>query len=245
MWLDGVELEVLDLPATEAGKPCYVLLHEGLGCVALWRDFPQRLQALTGARVVAYSRRGYGQSTALPAGLRHARSVRVMHEEAQSILPKLLSALTIEQPILIGHSDGASIALIYAGTFPESVKSLCVMAPHLFVEPICVESIQQARSQFETGKLAERMAKYHRDPAATFYAWADVWLHPAFLDWNIQSFIPRITAPILAIQGEQDAYGTVAQIAGFANKLLIPNCGHSPHIDHPDAVLKRVLADLA
>jgi pimeloyl-ACP methyl ester carboxylesterase len=245
MWVDGVQLEVLDLPATEAGRPSYVLLHEGLGCVALWRDFPQRLQALSGARVVAYSRRGYGQSTALPSGQRQARSVRVMHEEAQCVLPKLLSVLAIEKPILIGHSDGASIALIYAGTFPDRVASLCVMAPHLFVEPICIEAIRQAQAQFAAGKLAERMAKYHRDPAATFYAWADVWLHPAFAAWNIEAFIPRITAPVLAIQGEKDAYGTAAQIAGFSKQLLLANCGHSPHIDHPDVVLKHLLADLA
>ena len=227
----------------EGREPTLVFLHEGLGSIRQWRDFPARVAQATGRRALVYNRYGYGASDVLAEP---RVGVRFMHDEALAALPEVLAELRVEAPVLVGHSDGASIALIYAGA-GHPLRGLVVMAPHVFVEPICVRSIEAARQGFETTDLPQRLAKYHRDPRRTFYLWNDVWLDPEFLRWNIEGYLPEIRVPVLAIQGEDDAYGTMAQleaierqVAGPCELLKLPRCGHSPHRDRPDAVLDAV-----
>ncbi len=240
------QLEVLDIAPQVFGLPPIVLLHEGLGCVAMWRDFPHALAAATGARVVAYSRYGYGQSTPLPAQVRNVRNVQFMHEEALETAPELFETLGLEKPFLVGHSDGGSIALIHAATFPGAVSGVVAMAPHCFVEAISVQSIVAARSAFETTDLSARLGKYHRDCAATFYGWNDVWLSAGFRTWNITKLLTTIACPVLAIQGENDEYGTMAQIEVIASQIRsaqlrkLPQCGHSAWKDAPETVTAEI-----
>ncbi|MDA1118852.1 MAG: alpha/beta hydrolase [Proteobacteria bacterium] len=236
----GRSLEYEWLDTAEPGKPTLVFLHEGLGSVRQWRGFPLALVKSTGCRALLYSRYGYGGSEVLAEP---RRSVRFMHEEALEFLPPLLEALRVEQPILVGHSDGASIAMIYAGA-GHAVRGVAVMAPHVFVEPICVTSIEQARRAFETTDLPERLGKYHRDARRTFYLWADVWLDPEFLQWNIEQYLPGIGCPLLAIQGEGDEYGSMAQleairrgVRGPCELVKLKDCGHAPFRDQPAATL--------
>ena len=236
----GGRLEVLDLPGDRAA-PALVLLHEGLGSVGLWRDVPAELNRGSGLRTVVFSRFGHGRSTPPP----RPRTPSFMHEEAREVLPELLAALAIERPILVGHSDGASIALIYASE--HDVSGLVLLAPHVFVEEICVTEIAKVNDGFEE-RLRERMARHHDDPAVTFRGWADVWLDPAFRDWNLAPLLPGVTAPTLLVQGLDDQYGTLAQveavadgIAGPAEILTVPG-GHSPHLEQHDRVLEAVLA---
>lgn len=220
--------------------PTLVFLHEGLGSIRQWRDFPEKVARATGCRALVYDRYGYGNSEVL----REARvGVEFMHDGALNELPELLENLGIADPILIGHSDGASIALIHAGTY--QVRGVAVMAPHVFIEDICVDSIQKATNQFQTSDLAERLGKYHRNARKTFHLWADAWLDPEFRKWNIEEYLPRIKCPVLAIQGEDDEYGTMAQLDAIAAQvggpcelLKLPACGHSPHKDQPEKVLK-------
>ncbi len=226
-WIDGAE-------------PTLVFLHEGLGSILQWRDFPARLAQATGCRVLLYNRYGYGQSDALAEP---RVGVRFMHDEALVSLPQVLAALGIEAPVLVGHSDGASIALIHAGA-GHAARGLALMAPHVFVEDLCIRSIAKAKHTFEASDIRERLGKYHRDPAKTFYLWNDVWLDPEFLRWNIEEYLPGVRVPVLAIQGEDDAYGTMAQleairrqVAARCELLKLPRCGHSPHRDQPEAVL--------
>jgi pimeloyl-ACP methyl ester carboxylesterase len=244
-------LEILDiapevLHQQSFTKPPIVLLHEGLGCVAMWRDFPQALANATGARVVAYSRYGYGQSTPLPADTRNARNVKFMHAEAIDIAPLVFQELGIENPYLVGHSDGGSIALIFAATYPRSVSGLAVLAPHTFVEDISVAGIRAARTAFETTDLPLRLAKFHLDSHATFWGWNDVWLSEEFLRWNITEMLSSITEPVLAIQGDADEYGTMAQIEAIKNKLpnaqllKLKGCGHSPWKEARSTVLDAI-----
>jgi pimeloyl-ACP methyl ester carboxylesterase len=221
------------------GKPPLVFLHEGLGSIRQWRDFPQQVAEATGCRALVYSRYGYGQSDVLQEA---QAGVRFMHREALEALPALLAALRIENPVLVGHSDGASIALIYAGSPGHAVRGLAVMAPHVFVEPICVESIRKASEAFAQTDLAQRLGKYHREPAKTFHLWADAWLDPEFLEWNIEAYLPGISCPVLAIQGRDDEYGTMEQLArikrgvrGSCELLALDACGHSPFRDQPQA----------
>ncbi len=222
-------------------EPALVFLHEGLGSVALWRDFPARLAAQTGRRALIYSRSGHGQSD-LPSG---PRTPRFMHDEALDVLPELLSAHGIAEPVLVGHSDGGSIALIHASAHP--VSGLVLLAPHVFVEDLSVASIAEARDTFERTDLRERMGRYHRDAEATFRLWNDIWLAPEFRDWNIEDVLRGVTAPTLLIQGEHDQYGTLAQIEaiergvhGPVQRVLL-DCRHAPHLEAPDDTLATVV----
>jgi pimeloyl-ACP methyl ester carboxylesterase len=241
--IDGVRLEYLRIPATESGLPPLVFLHEGLGSVAMWRDFPAKVAAAIGAEVVVYSRRGYGQSAPLAA----ANTVDYMHDEARQVLPKLLKQLGLERPILIGHSDGGSISLIYAGGKTAPLSGLILMAPHVFVEDITVASIAAAKMAYETTDLGKRLGRYHADADHSFWGWNDIWLLPAFRDWNIEAFVPKVTCPILVIQGRDDEYGTPAQVQSIERLAtapceiaLLPDCRHSPHRDQPDRTLELI-----
>lgn len=234
-------LEILRIAGNPA-LPELVFLHEGLGSVSHWRDFPALVAAATGCPVTVYSRYGSGQSDIL----REARDVRYMHDEALALLPDLLHHLEIENPILIGHSDGGSIALIYAGAY-DSVRGLVLLAPHVFVEELSIRSIAAAKVTFETTNLPILLARHHRDAARTFQGWNDIWLHPDFRRWNIEEYLPRITCPILAIQGLQDQYGTMAQIEAIRRQatgkvavLVLADCQHSPQRDQPEAVLNAI-----
>lgn len=228
------------IDAAEPDRPTLVFLHEGLGSIRQWRDFPLQAAKATGCRALVYDRYGYGQSDAL----QEARvDVRFMHREALDALPAVLAGLGVSAPILVGHSDGASIALIHAGA-GHAVRALALMAPHVFVEPVCVRSIAQAKRTFETTDLAQRLGKHHRDPRKTFYLWNDVWLDPEFLKWNIEEYLPGISCPVLAIQGEDDEYGTMEQlervrrgVRGPCELLKLPACGHAPFRDQPAATL--------
>ncbi|MBI2748621.1 MAG: alpha/beta hydrolase [Burkholderiales bacterium] len=240
----GRSLEYEWIDAAQAGRPTLVYLHEGLGSILQWRDFPLRVAQATGCPALVYNRYGYGNS----AVLGEARvSVRFMHEEALKSLPQVLAALRIEQPVLVGHSDGASIALIYAGS-GNPARGLALMAPHVFVEDICVRSIEAAKREFESTDLPQRLGRYHRDPRKTFYLWNDVWLDPEFRAWNIAEYLAGIRCPVLAIQGEDDEYGTMAQLDAIREGVRVscelvklPACGHSPHRDQPEATLAAVV----
>ncbi len=219
-----------------------VFLHEGLGSISHWKRFPAQVAAATGSPVVVYSRYGSGNSDLRD----EPRAVTFMHDEALKALPELLAKLNVEEPILIGHSDGGSIALIYAGVH-DRVRGLVLLAPHIFVEDLSVKSIAEAKVKFETTNLPEKLARHHRDAARTFWGWNNIWLHPDFRRWNIEEYLPRITCPILVIQGLDDEYGTMAQPEAIARQsrgpveiLRLANCRHSAHRDQPKAVLDAI-----
>jgi pimeloyl-ACP methyl ester carboxylesterase len=213
--------------------PVLVFLHEGLGSLAMWKDFPALVAHATGCRALVYSRYGYGKSDRL----QQARTVDYMHAEALEALPEVLRQLDIDNPILIGHSDGASIALIHAGAARWPVSGLVLLAPHVFVEHLTVDSIAQAKIAYRTTDLPARLGRYHDDPDNAFWGWNDIWLHPDFRYWNIEEYLPRIACPILAIQGKDDEYGTMAQIDSIVRHvpdvetLELADCRHSPHRD--------------
>jgi len=221
-----------------------VMLHEGLGCAALWRDFPEKIAQVTGMGVVAYSRLGYGKSDAadLP------RPLDYMTREAAEVLPQVLDALGAQRCILLGHSDGATIAAIYAGSVEDfRVRGLVLMAPHFFTEEMGLTEIAKARDAFASGDMRDRMAKYHRDPVATFRGWNDAWLDPGFRTWNVAEVIDYLRIPTLAIQGHDDQYGSLAQISEIEDRsyapvdtLILDDCRHAPHVDQPKAVLDAV-----
>ena len=223
-------------------RPTLVLLHEGLGSIAMWRDFPHRLAHATVSRVLVYSRYGYGNSDPL----QEPRNVRYMHDEALVVLPDLLDTLAIVNPILVGHSDGGSIALIHAGGSGRTVAGVIAMAPHVFVEDISVASIAAARDAYKTIDLRSRLGRYHADVDRAFWGWNDIWLNSDFRAWNIGEYLPRIRCPVLAIQGEDDEYGTMEQLvrikAGASDVELVKlqDCRHSPHRDQPEAVLEAI-----
>lgn len=228
--------------AAAADRPSLVFLHEGLGSVSQWRDFPERIVEQTGLPAIVYARYGHGQSEVL----QQPHGVDFMHREALESLPELLLQLGIERPILIGHSDGASIALIHAGS-GHPLRGLVAMAPHVFVEDISIEGIVAAKQAFESSDLPQRLARHHRDPVKTFYGWNDVWLAPAFRNWNIEAFLPAIQCPLLAIQGYGDEYGTMAQVDAIARQagaavdvLKLDQCGHSPQRDRPEKVVQAI-----
>jgi pimeloyl-ACP methyl ester carboxylesterase len=225
--------------------PVLVFLHEGLGSTARWKDFPRCVVDATGFTALVYSRYGYGKSDPLA----QPRTVDYMQKEALETLPEVLDALSIRAPLLIGHSDGASISIIYAGAGAGRwpVRGLVLMAPHVFVEDVTVASIAQTKTAFETTDLGAKLSRYHDDPVGAFRGWSDVWLHPDFRAWNIEPCLPRITAPVLLIQGDDDQYGTMAQIEAIERQLggpvetvALARCAHSPHVDQEEATLAAV-----
>ena len=229
----------------DAARPPLVFLHEGLGSIRQWRDFPAKVAAATGCRALVYDRYGYGQSEVLQEA---KRDIRFMHDEALVAFPQLLQALAVERPLLIGHSDGASIALIHAGA-NHPVRGVVAMAPHVFIEPLCLNSIVTAAEQFETTDFAEKLGRYHRDARKTFYGWADVWLDKDFKSWDIRDdYLPQIRCPVLAIQGYDDIYGTMAQLDDLARRvrgpceiLKLKDCGHAPFREQPEKTLDAVV----
>jgi pimeloyl-ACP methyl ester carboxylesterase len=234
-----LEVQTISGPAT---RPTLVLLHEGLGSISTWREFPSQVAAATECPVVVYSRYGYGNSAVLEAPF----GVDYMHREALEALPELLAKLGIARPILVGHSDGASIALIYAAA-RDAVRGLVALAPHVFVEDLSVRSIAEAKIAFETTDLPEKLGRHHADPRKTFYRWNDIWLHPDFRRWNIESFLPQIACPVLAIQGYDDEYGTMAQLDAIAVQVAGPcevvglaDCGHRLHRDQPEKTVEAI-----
>lgn len=245
----GLALEVLHI-AGPADQPTLVFLHEGLGSVALWRDWPQSLCAQLGCPGLVYSRQGYGQSDPRPDVRGSGRlQPDYMHHEALQVLPELLRQSGIERPVLVGHSDGGTIALLHAAHHP--VAACIVMAPHVVVEDISVHAITAARQAYEEGPLRARLTPFHADVDGAFWQWNDAWLNPAFRDYDIRQEISAITSPLMAIQGEDDAYGTMTQIDDIAaavphaQLLKLPQCGHSPHKDQPEAVARAIEAFLS
>ena len=240
----GLPIEVLDVPGPSPQAPL-ILLHEGLGSVGLWREFPEQLQAATGRRLIAFSRYGHGRSAPPP----HPRTPAFFHEEALEVLPELLAALGVTEPVLVGHSDGASIGIIHAASHP--VTALVLLAPHVFVEDICVTAIRRTRETFVKGELRGRMARHHDDPDAAFWGWCDVWLDPAFRQWSLDEEASLLQAPTLLIQGAKDPYGTLAQIdriearaRGPVQRLVLDG-GHSPHLEHGAKLADAIAGFLA
>ena len=229
----------------EGDTPVIVMLHEGLGCLGLWRDFPARVAEATGLPVLAWSRAGYGRSD--PADL--PRPLDYMTREATRSLPEVLDAIGARRYILLGHSDGATIAAEYAGRVEDfRVRGLILMAPHFFAEESGLAEIARAREAFAGGDLKARMAKHHRDPEATFRGWNDAWLHPDFRNWNVAEVIDYLRVPVLAIQGKQDQYGTLAQLDELeercyapVERLVLDDCRHSPHFDRPAETLAAIV----
>jgi pimeloyl-ACP methyl ester carboxylesterase len=225
------------------GKAPLVFLHEGLGSIRQWRDFPAKVAAATGRQALVYDRYGYGDSDVLQE---EKRTVRFMHDEALVALPELFSKLKVENPILIGHSDGASISLIHAGA-GHAVRGVVAMAPHVFIEPLCLKSIDKAAEAFEKTEFGVKLARYHRDARKTFYGWADVWLDPGFKGWDIRGkYLTGIRCPVLGIQGFDDVYGTMAQLDELkkfskAQLLKLEQCGHAPFKDQPDRTLAAIV----
>jgi pimeloyl-ACP methyl ester carboxylesterase len=242
--LNSGKIEYRTITGDAVTHPTLVLLHEGLGCVELWREFPDRLAARLGAPAFVYSRVGYGRSD----GLSTQRTPRFMHDEALHILPRLLDRFAIERPLLIGHSDGASIALIHAAAAGRAVAGLVLMAPHVMVEDVCIANIARVRASYVESGLRARLAKYHTHVDDAFCGWADTWLLPEFRQWSIEDMIDGISVPMLLIQGEDDEYATLAQLdriearaKGPVTPLVLPNCGHVPYRDQEEAVVDAVV----
>jgi pimeloyl-ACP methyl ester carboxylesterase len=236
----------LEIDRLAGAAPTLVFLHEGLGCVARWRDFPREVARATGRAALVYSRRGYGQSDPVPL----PRPLDFMHDEARRVLPALLEAAQIDDAILIGHSDGASIALIYAGENGRAIRGVVAMAPHVMVEDICVTSIAKIRREYAdpSARIRERLAKTHADVDGAFYGWADAWLDPGFRAWDLRSILPGVKVPVMVIQGEEDEYGTTAQVdevcarvSGRAERVILSGCGHSPQRDRPKETLEAIV----
>ena len=243
-----LSINSVSLEARSWGPPpdqalTFVLLHEGLGSVAMWRDFPDRLHQETGMGVFAYSRQGYGRSDRceLP------RPLDYMEIEASQVLPAMLDAAGVKRCILIGHSDGGSIAALHQSVTDDRVEGLVLMAPHFFVEDLSIESIEVARVAWRETDLPSRLGKYHTYPENAFLGWNDAWLNPAFRGWNISACIDAFRVPCLAIQGRQDAYGTAAQIEVIAQRstapvdiYLLDDCEHAPHKHQPEKTLALI-----
>ena len=242
-----VRVEYVRITAERDDAPLVVFLHEGLGSVAMWKDFPAQLCAAGGFRGLVFSRPGYGRST--PREADETWDVDFMHRQAHEVLPPLFEALGIhEPPWLFGHSDGGSIALLYAARFPQRVAGLVVLAPHILVEDVTVENIEQARVAYLQTDLPQKLGRYHDEPDSAFWGWNRIWLHPPFRQWNIEGELDPIACPVLGIQGVDDEYGTLQQIRGIASRvdntqlLELPDCGHSPHRDQPEQVIDATVS---
>lgn len=242
--VNGIDLEVVEI-AGDPILPTIILLHEGLGCIDMWRDFPQELAQLTGHPILIYSRQGYGRS----APCQVPRPVDYMHIEAQEVLPELIKVAKIKDYILLGHSDGGSISLIFSGSEKRpNLKGVITMAPHIICEQMSVDAIKIAKTAFDDGKLRTALLKFHMDNVdCAFLGWNSAWLNPKFLDWNIEKFLPNITVPQLIIQGKEDQYGSYAQVDGVVRKsggpvesCILENCGHSPYIEQKELSLKII-----
>jgi pimeloyl-ACP methyl ester carboxylesterase len=243
-----VHLEYSWVGNQKATSPLMVFLHEGLGSVAMWRDFPERLCGVLNCRGLVYSRPGYGRST--PRAPDEHWPSRFMHQQAIEVLPSLLAALQVDTaehpPWIFGHSDGGSIALLYAAHDPSRCAGVIALAPHLFVEPIAIAGISQARQAYLNADLRQRLAGFHDNPDSAFWGWNNVWLDPGFQDWSIEESLGKISCPILAIQGIEDEYGTLEQIRRIAQRvpqtvlLELADCRHSPHRDQPAQVIAAV-----
>ncbi len=241
----GHRLEYVDIPAHQVRRPPLIFLHEGLGSVAMWRDFPARVAAATGCRTVVYSRYGFGRSSRRIEPC----TPRFMHEEALRILPALRAELGIVSPVLIGHSTGASMALIHAGAEGSDVAGLVVMAPLVFVEEFNLDSIRAAQEAYRTTDMRQRLAHYHDDVDGVFWGWNDIWLDPRFRSWSIADDLRGIRCPMLAILGDDDEYSTHAQIEAIRRSavsaagldfLQLADCRHSPHRDQPSTVIDAI-----
>ena len=225
-------------------RPTLVFLHEGLGSIEMWHDFPETLLEKTGCDGLVYDRWGHGKSDPIDV----QRTLRYVHDEALDSLPEVLEKSGVEDAILIGHSDGGSIALIFAAEYPGSVRGVITEAAHVFVEEITLEGIKDALEVYRNTDLKEKLARYHGDNTERiFRAWYETWLQPEFKSWNIEDCLPKITCPVLVIQGEDDQYGTAAQVEAITNQvtgqskpLLIPNCAHIPHKEATDRVIKEM-----
>ena len=239
-------IECLWLGSHRTGKDLLVFLHEGLGSASMWKDWPEQVCDALDCRGLVFSRYGYGRSTPRP----HPEKwpVSFMHSQAQDALPALFQALNLqhERPILFGHSDGGSIALLYAAMYPERVKAIAVAAPHIFVEDITISNIENARDAYLNTDLPRKLGRYHQDPDSAFWGWNDIWLNPEFRAWNIEAYLDKIQCPVLAIQGEDDEYGSLQQIRGIqaiapqTELCILRRCGHSPHRDQPAAVIQAL-----
>lgn len=248
--ISGIALEYLRLGPAPGDAPTLVLLHEGLGCVSLWKYFPEQLARATGMGVLAYSRAGYGGSDPSPL----PRPLSFMHSEGLTVLPQVLNAAGIRKAVLVGHSDGASIALIHAGgSGDERVKGLVLMAPHVLVEEITLAGIRAAGEAYEKTGLRQRLQSHHGDNVdGAFLGWHRAWLDPGFRWWNLESFLPAIQVPVLLIQGEEDNYGSVLQLETIERRLpkkpeilLLAACGHAPFRDQPEATIRAIAAFVA
>jgi pimeloyl-ACP methyl ester carboxylesterase len=246
-----LRLEYRWVNETAADAPIAVFLHEGLGSVAMWRDWPQALCERLGMRGLVYSRPGYGLSTPREHDVKWP--VDFMTAQARDVLPALFDALHIDMPArkrmwVVGHSDGGSIALLYAALYPDALAGAVVIAPHVFVEDISVESIAQTKRLYETADLRSKLARYHADVDSAFYGWNDIWLNPAFRQWSIAGELASIRQPLLAVQGHDDNYGTMAQIDTIAARVpharlaRLDACGHSPHRDAPEKLNETIEA---
>lgn len=239
---DGHRLEYVSLPGGDPEQPTLVFLHEALGCIDLWRDFPRRVAEACGCPALVYSRYGHGRSQIRP----HPPDVTYLHHEALVVLPQVLDTLHIRDPILVGHSDGASIALLHAAYGERPVRGLVLMAPHEFVEEQSLVGLRAARQAWENTDLAARLGRYHHDAQGVFLAWNTLWLSPQFRAWNIEDCLPEIHCPILAIQGVDDEYGSLRQIEVIAEEardvdlVALADCRHTPHQDQPEAVLAAI-----
>lgn len=246
--VDGQLLEYRWIAPAAPGGPSLVFLHEGLGCVSLWKEFPDAVARATGLGVLVYSRAGYGRSSPVPL----PRPLTYMHDEALRVLPRVLAGAGLGDVVLLGHSDGGSIALVFAGagTGRARVRGAILEAPHVFCEDLSVASIEEARRAYEDGDLRPRLARHHGDNVdVAFWGWNRAWLDPGFRRWNVEEHLPAIRAPLLVLQGREDPYGTAAQYEAIAAKAGAPvevrvleRCGHAPHRDQPEATLAAVVA---
>lgn len=242
--LGDMRLEYRHWGPRPGAAPTFVLLHEGLGCVGLWGDFPERLAALTGCGSFAYSRAGYGASIPVPL----PRPLDYMQREAKETLPRVLDAIGFTRGALVGHSDGASIAAVYGGAFRDPrIAAIALIAPHFMVEDMTVAAIGRARDAYATGDLRAKLARWHGDVDVAFRGWCDAWLDPQFRSWSIAGYLPTVAAPTQIIQGEDDPYGSGEQIEAARRALpappivaLLPRVGHAPHREAREATLQHI-----